>query len=887
MLDRLNSLLRSLFDRSHVEKDMDSELKSHIELYTEDLIAEGLSPEEAARKARVEFGTLGAVKDECREALGLRFFGMVARNFVYTLRLVRRNPVFAASIIVTLALCIGVNTALFSVVDAVLFRPLPYPAPERLAQVTMHFENEQGEGSQVSQTGSVWEGVRAGATDLDSAVFTQSASGVNFALGDQVEYLQQQRVSTGFFRVLGVLPMLGRGFTGEEDREGGPAVAILSHATWSRLFARDPSVLDSRIPLRGEPHTVVGVMPDGFETNVAADIWTPVQPSTTGEGAGNNYSIVTRLPEGVTWPRAEAEIASVGELVIQGMRVPDGTRVGLRLVPLQGSLSQDVRGPLMILWGAVGVVLLMGCVNIASLLLSRIPARTKELATRIALGGGKSGIVGQMLTESLVLALAGGIAGVGAGYLGIYAFKAWVPPDLNIWQTVQLDGRVLLVTLVVSVFTSVLFGSLPALYASRLDVQSGLTQGEGRGVAGRRMRWPHRVFVVGEIAMGFVLLTGAGLLIQTFLHLVNLDPGFEASNLWTAKISLQDSRYDDQERVNRLFDESLSNIRTIRGVEAASVSLCVPYERPLNSGFVRLDGPDLDGRSRIANVCYVTPGYFETLRIPVRSGRDFERLDSADEMPVVIVNETFARQYLSNQEAVGSHLEISESQREVVGVVGNVPFKAAFQGYEPLDRTPVAYIPAQQSTGGFFSLVHTWFSPAWFVRTRGSGQELIEGMQHAVEGVDPLLPFSGFSSMDQIQHRSVGSERFLATLLSFLGGLSLVLAAVGVYGLIANSVVERTRELSIRMAMGATPSQAVRSVAQPGLVLGLLGVSLGVLLAQPSAQLLRSLVWVAGSSDGITFVVVAAVLLFVAVLASFLPALRIVRLNPAITLRHD
>lgn len=576
----------------------------------------------------------------------------------------------------------------------------------------------------------------------------------------------------------------------------------------------------------------------------------------------------------------------MGDVVIQQLRIPEGTVVSLRLVPLQQSLSESVRGPLMILWGAVGVVLLMGCVNIASLLLARIPARAQELATRIALGGGKSGIIGQMLTESLVLAMAGGLAGVGMGYLGIYAFKAWVPPDLNIWQVVHLDGRVLFATLGFSVLTSVLFGTLPAFYASRLNVQAGLTDGGSRGVAGRQIRWPHRTFVIGEITMGFVLLTGAGLLVQTFLHLVNVNPGFDASNLWAAKISLQDSRYGDQARVNHLFNESLANIQALPGVDAAAVSLCVPYERPLNAGFVRLDGPDLDGRSHTSNVCYVTPGYFQTLRIPLRAGRDFERLDTADTMPVVIVNETFARQFLPNQQAVGSHLDLSNDQRRLVGVVGDVPFRAALNGYEPLDRTPVAYIPAEQARGGFFSLAHTWFSPAWFVRTSGGEQGLIAGMQRAVEDVDPLLPFSGFSSMGQVQYRSVGFERFLATLLSLLGGLSLLLEAFGVYGLIANSVVERTRELGIRMAMGATPAQAVRSVAKPGFVLELVGVSLGLLLAQPSARLLRGLGWIAGSSDWTIFLVVATILLAATVLASFLPALRIVRLNPAITLRH-
>ncbi len=887
MLSRLQSFLSALISRSRLESEMRHEIRDHMERYARDLVSSGVSIEEAERRARIEFGSVPTIEDECREALGLRLVDQLRRNVRYAFRMWTRNPLSTAAIVLTLALCICANTALFSVVDAVVLRPLPYPEPDRLAQIVIDIKNGSSGGLLVSQTGEIWEAVRDHASNLDAAVFYNGSSGVNFVSGDQAEFLEGQRISAGFFRVLGVPPVLGRGFTETEDVVGGPRVVVLSYSLWNRVFNRDAAIVGGRITLRGEPYTVVGVMPEGFRTTAEADVWTPLRPSTSGEGQGSNYAVIGRLRDDVTWSQADAQIGIVGGPVVDNYRMPEGAEAELRLVPLQRGLTEFVREPLFILWGAAGVVLLMGCVNIASLLLARERGRVQEVATRIALGSGRSGVIGQMLTESAVLGAAGGLAGIGSGYLGIDLFNRLAPGNIGIWQTVQLDMRVLAATLFLSLLTSVLFGLFPAVQASRIDVNTGLTSAGGRGFAGSRSRWPQRLLVVGQIAMSFVLLVGAGLLIRTFDQLSRIEPGFEASNLVTAKISLQDARYEDSTAVARLFDEGLRRIRLLSGIEAAAVGLCLPYERPLNAGFVRLDGPDVDGEPKFSNVCYATPGYFRALGVPVEQGRNFDEADSAGSAPVALVNRSFVREYLTTQEPLESHIAVFGAERTIVGIVGDVLYTAGFGNYGPIDSPPAIYIPVAQTSAGTFITAHTWFAPSWIVRTSRSPEAVVAGMQEAVRSIDPLLPFSSFRTMDDVRYSSLANQRFRATLLEIMAAIALTLAAIGVYGLIANSIVERTREFGIRMALGATLGQVIRAAALPGFIMAAVGVAIGFALAQPATSLLQGLLWGVTPADPLTFGAGAGGLLLVAMAASLIPAMRIIGLEPSSTLRHD
>jgi predicted permease len=885
MVSRLGDFLKSLFGRSRFEREMSSELRFHMETYTEDLVRSGVPRAEAERRARLEFGGVERVREECRQSRGLRWSDELARNVRFALRSLRKSPVFAVTAIVTLALCIGANTAIYSVVDTVLLRPLPYPEPERLGSLVVQVRTPEGEGLRGAHTGATWEGIRDGATSVDRVVYNSWTQGVSLVSGDQVEYVRQQRVGAGFFRVLGVSLLHGREFTADEDVPEGAAVAVLSYPLWKRLFGEGTEAIGESILLRGEPFTVVGVAPPGFQSTVPADVWTPLRPSRIGEGSGQNYQIAVRLPEETSWPEAQAQIRAVGAGLLPD-NLPDDAEAYFKIIPLQEDRTRHIRGTLFLLWGAVGAVLLTGCVNIAGLLLARVGERRHEIATRMALGGGRGAVLRQLLTESIVLALLGGVAGVVLGYAGLSALEILGVGQFGIWQPLAMDGRVLGVTLLTALSAAVLFGLAPAIQACRVDVRSGLTESASRGVAGGRRHWLRRAMVAGEVALVMVLLVNAGALIRSYARLEGLEPGFDGTNVLTAQVPLQDARYESTSSVVRLFNESLDRLRELPGVESAAVGLSLPFQFGFNLPFER-PGSREGGRAPMTNMAYVTPDYFRALRIPLRQGRLLRETDIADAAKVALVNEAFVEWYMDGDEPVGAFLKISGLDRQIVGVVGDVQQVGGGWGDQLLRELPSVYLPVAQTSEGFMPLVHTWFQPSWIVRTTGPQQGLIEHIQNAVTAVDPQLPFAGFRTMDEVRGGVLGGQRFRVVLLGSLAGLALVLAAVGLYGLIANTVVERTREMGIRLALGATGSQAVRSVAWPGLGLGLAGVFVGGAGAWMSASVIASLVWGVSTDDPWIFGVVAVCLMLIVSLASFLPALRVARLNPAETLRKE
>jgi len=804
-------------------------------------------------------------------------------NLRHAFRALTLSPATTAIIVLTLALCIGANTAIFSLVDATLLRPLPYPDPDRLVRVVTHYKSEGGESDSIGQDGRTWEAIRDHATFLDSSVFG-SASGVNMAAAGNVQYIRQQRVAAGFFRVLGIAPLVGREFTAEEDRPGGPPLTVLSFALWRRVFHQDPSVVGQALLLRGEPYTIVGVMPESFQSSSPADLWTPLNPSRNGEGGGINYRVVGRLKPGVTWTAADSQMESLGAQIL---KVGEGTSARLKLVTLQQGQTQDLRRPVLILWAAVGLVLLIGGANVASLLLARASARSREIATRMALGGGRGAIIRQFLAEALVLAAIGGAAGILVGYFGLAGLKALAAKTYGMVETARLDGRVLLATGVLSLLVSLLAGIFPALEAGAVDLRNALTEAGGRGVAGMRKRWSRKLLVAGEIAIAVLLLIGAGLLIRTVAYFYQLRPGFDANHVVSASFSLQDARYRTVQRVNQLFDAGLERMRALPGVEAAGAGLSLPYEAALNTGFQRVDGPEASDRYLLTNFYYITPGYLDALRIPVLSGRAILPGDTATSAPIALVNEAFAKQYFSRQSPVGSHLAFGKDIRQVVGIVGDVQQSANNGEFAPLAPVPAVYIPATQTNDGFLRMVHTWFPPSWVVRAHGAPGDAIRSIQNIASAIDPLVPIAEFRTLDDIRAATLSKQRFQATLLGSLSALALILAMVGIYGLMSQSVIERRRELGIRMAIGATLAQAIREAVLPGVQLALAGIAAGCLLAAASTRVLQHLVWGVSTSDPATYAGVAVGLLLVAGTASLLPAWRITRLNPADTLRQE
>lgn len=816
---------------------------------------------------------------------------MLTRDVRYALRILRRSPLFATAAILTLAVAIGVNTAVFSVVDAVLLRPLPYLNPGDLALVSRLVRTDGMEGRGTSVDGRTWEAVRDQMAAADRAVFSGWTTGVNLVAGgtagsSQARHVQQQRVGAGFFRTLGVHPMMGREFTADEDRAGGPPAAILSASLWRNLFGADPAIVGRTIVLRGVPVAVVGVMPDDFQSGELADVWTPLRPSTTGEGGGENYQILLRLRPGASWPQIDDELSRVSKAV----RSPQAdARVSITFshVPLQQGLSEGLQQPLLILWSAVAIVLIVACVNLAGLLLARGSQRGREIATRMALGSGRAAVVRQLVVESAVLAAVGGIAGLAVGWLALDGLT-WLARDAyEIWQPVALDARSVAAAGALSLIACLLFGLGPAVQATRGDVQSHLVHGSARAIAGPASRWPRRAIVVAQVALGVVLLVAAGLLIRTFTHLRGLDPGFDPENVVTAAVSLEDARYRTADQVNRLFDQTLVSIASAPGVEGAAVVLEVPYKRLLNLGFRHLDGAEAAAAGQMTNATYVSPGFFDVMRIPIRRGRAFTPADRAEASPVVIVSDAFVRLYFKGDNPLGRRIAVAGAEREIVGQAGDVQVRPGWGNNGPLSAMPLAYVPAGQVSDGFFRLVHGWFAPTFVVRTRLGAAEMGAALRRAVDGVDPLLPFASVRPITDVRSASLAPQRFLMALLAGLAAATVLLAAIGMHGLIATTVTERTREIGIRLALGATTGQTIRTLTIPALALTAAGIALGLGLAVFAVKAFQSFVWGVSTSDPVTFTLAPAILMLVAAAAALLPALRILKLDPAQTLRAE
>ncbi|MGE3277712.1 MAG: ADOP family duplicated permease [Vicinamibacterales bacterium] len=808
-------------------------------------------------------------------------------DLTYAWRLLRKSPGFAATAILTLAVAIGANVAVFALIDAVLLKPLPYPQPDRLRLLERTYARDGvALGGDTAHAGATWFAIDEGATTVEAAPFSGMRGTVNLLVGDQALAITQQRVGAGYFGVLGVSPALGREFSRDEDRPEGPKVVILGDRLWRAVFNADPRALGQDILLRGEPHTVVGVMPASYHDEPDADLWTPLRPSTSGEGGGQNYGILLRLKAGVTWRQASVELAALADPTLARRVSASGTTLTHAAVGLQEGATAAARRPLLLLWGAVGLVLVVAAVNLAGLLLARAGRRTTEIATRLAIGGNRAAVVRQFLVESAVIATAGGLIGLVLGAIGIEGLQAMADRMVGPGRAAVLDIRVVSVAALLTALSALAIGIVPALQAGRLDLLPALAAGGTRAIAGGARGWSRRMLVVVEVALGVVLLVSTGLLARTFLHLNDLDPGLDTTNVAAVAVSLDDARYGEHDRVLRLFDEGLSRLRRLPGVESAAVSLGLPYERILNLAARPIGPGGGEGDMLFTSAAYVTPGYFETLRIPLRAGRTIDERDTGAGAAVAVVNETFARRYFGDESAVGRQIAISGEVREIVGVVGDVRQLGGFNGFGPVDALPTTFIPAAQFPAGAMRLVHTWFTPDWVVRGTTAQAVSEPTLRRALAPVAPDLPIARVQTLDAVRADAVAEQRLLATLVGLLAGAALLLAALGIHGLIASGVIERTRELGIRLALGATVGEAVRSAAWPGIQMALVGLATGLAAALGAARLLRSVLWGVSEDDPLTFVVVALVLLLVAMAASLLPALRVRRVDPVALLRE-
>ncbi len=884
MLRRIRHRCARLLRGAEFRRELDEEMAFHIQCLTDDLIRQGMDPRQARREARLRFGSPERVQTRTRDAWGLSLLDEAGRNIRFALRGMARSPLFAGTFILTLALCIGLGTAVFSVVDAVLWRPLPYPDPGRLAHVALYNPAYGKQPWSTAVDGRTWERIRDEAGVVERAVYSGWVRGVNLSTGAAAAFVNQQRVGAGYFQTLGVLPARGREFEAGEDLPGGTPVALLSHGLWSRTFHADPDIVGSTIRLKGEAHTVVGIMPPDFESPAEADVWTPLRPTTTGEGGGTNYTVLVRIPPEMTMQEAEARLASLRPPPALSEEAPE-LRFGL--VPLDESQTADLALPLLVLLLAVGLMLVVGCANLAGLQLARFLARRPEMATRQSLGSGTGALVRQMVTENLILGALGGLVGLVVGSIAMEGLDALVRAHFDTWQEVRLDRRALTAALGLTALATLLFGLAPVLQIRKAEGPGAILSGS-RGVVGRGGHLLRKALLVGEVAMVSVLLFAAGLLVRSYGNLEGMAPGFESQGVLTVQFSLEDARYGEAESVQRLFRETLEHLRSLPGVASASVALTLPYERPLNLNF-RLPWDD-DETLRLANVVYVTPGFIETLGIPLLRGRDIGEGDGVGASLVALANQAFVEANLEGREGLGTPLSMGfggGKAVEIVGVVGNVLQRAGWgDTATPVWETPTLYLAAAQAGDAFLQQVHVWFSPSWIIRGEAARPDLAAPVIRVFREVDPELPVARMAPLRDVMDQAFARERFQAAFLMVVAAFALLLAGIGLYGVVAQEVLERRSEMGLRMALGATPGGVVWATGLRGVVLTLMGLALGVAMAIPVGRLMMSLVHGVSPFDPWTMGFLLGILALFAAVASFVPAARIGRTDPAEILRE-
>jgi putative ABC transport system permease protein len=808
----------------------------------------------------------------------------------YAIRQLVRSPGFTFVAVLTLALGLGANTAIFSVVHGILLRPLPYPEPDRL---TMVWLNNPGQGIDKDIASfPLFADWRQQARSFERIV-AYTGGGYTLTGRGEPEQLRGARVAAGFFPMLGVPAAHGRGLLDEENLPGHEKVVVLGHGLWQRRFGGDPAVLGQTVSLGGSLHTVVGVMPRGFQFPEQAELWTPLAPVGPFEeflaSRGSLWlSVTARLRPGVSLAAAQAEMDTVAAAINKAY--PDGSQYGVKLEPLHQTVSGDVRPALLLLLGAVGLVLLIACANVANLLLARASSRRREIAIRSALGAGRGRVIRQLLTESLLLGITGGVLGVILARVGVEAFVAANPTALPRLETVAVDGTILLFALAASTLTGLVFGLVPALQTFREAVSEQLgdaTRGSSEGGRGPRIR---ATFVVAETGLALMLLVGAGLLVRSFVRILDLDPGLDAGQVTTVRLTLPEARYPEPDQIHAFYDRLLTDLRALPGVRSAGGASSLLLSRLPNSGTLRVQGmpapPPGTPEEPVTNDS-VTTGFFETLHVPLKSGRLFEARDAhpgnelrARPVPTVaVVNEALVRRFFAGQDPLGQRITFGNPTNpqvtwsEIVGVVGDVRRSG-------LDQEPraEAYFYQGQAPDNGLHLV---------LRADGDLYAVARAAQKAVWAIDPDQPVASMRPLEDLLRGTVAERRLSMGLLAAFGVLALLLAAIGIYGVMAFSTAQRTRELGIRLALGAEPRDVLRLILLGGVKVSALGVGLGVVGALAASRALSSMLFGISPADPLTFALVVGLLAGASLLACYIPARRATRVDPVVALRQE
>ena len=795
----------------------------------------------------------------------------------YALRGFARTPEFTVVAVLTIALGMGATSSIYSVVDAVLLRPLPFPEPDRIVEILREF---QGGGVSV-QDFPTFEFLREHYRSCSYVAASIPASGTLVA-ERQAEPVDLLNVSADYFEVFGVEPAHGREFSLEDEKQGSPLSLVLSHEFWTSRFGSEASIIGETVRLDGEMYAIVGVMPADFRPLPAADVWTPLRIDF--RGGGTNYQVLGRLRSGVALAQAQSELEGLAVAFREeGLRLPQEQR--LVAMTYQDRLALSAETELFVLLGAVGMVLLIACANTACLLLARAAGRRREFAVRASLGGGTRRITRQVLTESVVLGMFGGGLGLLLAGWGAQGLVALGPAGYFHWG-VSVDTRVVLATLAVASATGVLFGMAPALQARRVDIWGELQSAGGRTASGGRARL-RDALVISEVALCTVLLIGAGLLVRTYVNLRNVELGFDPEGVVAARMRLQGAGYESAREVAAFFDESLARLRELPGVDSAAAVSNLPVERGLNLPIRIPHGLDA-GEITSVDWRYASPEYFEVMSIPLLRGRYLGVRDAAGSPPVAVVNREFARRFFGDDDPIGVHVElhrfsdeVDDAPRQIVGVVGDVKTRGLAG-----PARPTMFVPVGQLPDGLLRVVHGFFQPNWVIRSR-PGAEISPAAREVLSSLDPLQAFIGTRTMDQVVESSIQQQRFQSALIAVFAALALAMAAGGIYGLIAYAVSQRTREIGIRMALGASAETVLGTIVRQGVTLGAIGVMLGVVASLALTRFLQSFVFGVSTSDPATFGVVGTLLVGTAALASLIPALSVLRLDPAATLRNE
>jgi putative ABC transport system permease protein len=903
MMEWLNILmarLRALFRGESVLRDIEEELRVHVEMETETNIERGMSPDEARAAALKSFGNMIRNTERGYDIRGGGWLEAFWQDLQYGLRMMLKNPGFTLIAVITLALGIGANTAIFSVVNGVLLRPLPYDEPERLLFVAEH--GSSGGEMGVSYPNFIdW---RAQNHVFERIGFFNSG-GYKLTAGGETESASAGEVTADLFAALRVNAALGRVFTNEDDKPGAVPVVLLSHGLWQRRFGGNPQIIGKSITLDGYLYTVIGVAPKEFSFPIGAELWVSagLKAAVNSEwrlrGNHPNFYAVARLKPGVTLEQARADLDSIAaDLEKQYPETNMGQRV--RMIPLLENYVRNIRAALRILLGAVSFVLLIACANVASLMLARATARQQEMAVRAALGAGRMRIIRQLLTESILLAMLGGGMGLVIGQWSVKMILA-ISPENTIPRVgeIRLDNRVLLFTAAVSLLTGIFFGLLPALQASRPNVQEGLkkTGLPPRSAPGHKGRLRSGL-LVAQIALTLALLVGAGLLIRSFQRLQGVAAGFDYENLMTFGIEWPPRKYPEPERQIRLYQEVSQRLSALPGVQSVGLSsLRLPLSAGgWRTGFMVEGEPALSPSQRPSmDASVVDANYFKTMRIPLLRGRWFDEHDDRSHLTQentkgmngvqkliaglrsVIIDEEFARRYWPNGDAIGKRIRLGNSDAgavvTVVGIVGRVKMEGLSD--------------ESNRVQGYFPYLQFPFGPAVVVRTQTAPETLIVAVRQEVRAIDSELQISNIRTMKQIRAKSIAPQRFNLALLGIFAGIALTLALVGIYGVMAYLVAQRTHEIGVRMALGARIGDVLRLVVGQGMKIVIAGVGLGLAGAFALTRLMKALLFEVSATDPYTFVFITLLLLGAALLACFIPARRATKVDPAVALRSE